>query len=155
MSTKRMKWSQEITLTWSSDWPKEWPLSVQSSSTTTLMDRISTVERGCTRATLEGGLMPKFVNRHPPIGSEYRIQLWIQKMTECRVKSKDDLVTSQIKRWPSAKSNPRNTPSEPKDLAYPQKFLLRVVAHLGNPKPFFLLASSNLGDEISFKGGSL
>jgi hypothetical protein len=43
-------------------------------------------------------------------------------------------------------------PVEPKDL---EKFLLRVVAHLGNPKPFFLSSLSNLGDEISFKGGSL
>jgi hypothetical protein len=42
--------------------------------------------------------------------------------------SKDDPVLSQIKRWPSAMSDPRNAPSEPEDLAYQQKFLLRVVA---------------------------
>jgi hypothetical protein len=28
-------------------------------------------------------------------------------------------------------------------------------SHLGNPKPYFLSSLSNLGDEISFKGGSL
>jgi hypothetical protein len=59
-----------------------------------------------------------------------------QKMTQCQVKTKVRLV-------------------EPEDLDYPQKFLLRVVAHLSNPKPSFFLASPNLGDEISFKGGSL
>jgi hypothetical protein len=42
-----------------------------------------------------------------------------------------------------------------KDLDYLQKFLLRVVAHQGNPNPSFFLASPNLGDEIPFKGGSL
>jgi hypothetical protein len=71
------------------------------------------------------------------------------------MESKDDPVPSQIKRWPSAKSNPNNAPSEPKDIEYPQKFLLRVVAYLRNPNPSFFLASPNLGDEISFKGGSL
>jgi hypothetical protein len=57
-------------------------------------------------------------------------------MTQCQVKTKVYLV-------------------EPKDLDYPQNFLLRVVAHLVNPNPSFILASPNLGDEISFKGGSL
>jgi hypothetical protein len=37
---------------------------------TTWLDRSSTMEKGYTPATLEGGLMPKFVNRHPPIGNE-------------------------------------------------------------------------------------
>jgi hypothetical protein len=59
-----------------------------------------------------------------------------QKMTQCQVKIKVCLV-------------------EPKDLDYLQKFLLRVVDHLGNPKPSFFVASPNLGDKISFKGGSL
>jgi hypothetical protein len=69
--------------------------------------------------------------------------------------SKDDPVPSQIKRWPSAKSNPSYVSSERKDLAYPRKFFLRMVAHLGNPNLSFFLASLNLGVEISFKGGSL
>jgi hypothetical protein len=30
--------SSEIALTWSTDWPKEWPFSVQSSSTKIIMD---------------------------------------------------------------------------------------------------------------------
>jgi hypothetical protein len=38
---------------------------------------------------------------------------------------------------------------------YPQNFLLRVVAHLDILKSSFFLASSNLEDEIPFKGGSL
>jgi hypothetical protein len=61
----------------------------------------------------------------------------------------------RFKGWSSAKSKPRCSSSEPKDLDYPQKFLLRVVAHLGNLNPSFFLASPNLRDEIPFKGGSL
>jgi hypothetical protein len=57
-------------------------------------------------------------------------------MTQCQVKPKVYLV-------------------EPKGLDYLQKFLLRVVAHLGKPNLSFLLASPNLGDKIPFKGGSL
>jgi hypothetical protein len=41
--------------------------------------------------------------------NEERSQLWIQKMTQCQVKTKVNLV-------------------KPKDLDYLQKFLLRVVA---------------------------
>jgi hypothetical protein len=59
--------------------------------------------------------------------------------------SKDDPVPSQT----------QGVPGWTQDLDYPQKFLLRVVAHLGNPNPSFFLASPNLGDEIPFKGGSL
>jgi hypothetical protein len=75
--------------------------------------------------------------------------------------SKDDLVLSQkmtqyrVKRWPSAKTNPRNARLNSKTQPTYKKFLLTVVAHLGNLNLSFLLASSNLGDEISFKGGSL
>jgi hypothetical protein len=58
------------------------------------------------------------------------------KMTQCQVKTKVCLVWTQ-------------------DQEYPQKFLLRVVAHPVSPNPSFFLASPNLGDEISFKGGSL
>jgi hypothetical protein len=46
-------------------------------------------------------------------------------------------------------------PSEPKNLDYLQKFLLRVVAHLDIPNPSFFLASLNLEDEIPFKGARL
>jgi hypothetical protein len=53
-----------------------------------------------------------------------------------------------------AKSKPRCAPSEPKDLDYPQKFLLRVVAHLVS-QTHFLSSLSKSRDEISFKGGSL
>jgi hypothetical protein len=87
------------------------------------------MEQGYTHATLEGGLMPKFGDRHPPIGNKDRSQLWSQKMTQC-----------QVKRWPNTKSKDDPVPSqtkvclfEPKDLDYPQKFLLRAVAYLGNP----------------------
>jgi hypothetical protein len=58
-----------------------------------------------------------------------------------------------FKRWPGAKSKPRCAMSEP-NTYYPQKFLLRVVAHLVS-QTHFLSASPNLGDEIFFKGGSL
>jgi hypothetical protein len=37
----------------------------------------------------------------------------------------------------------------------PTKIYFKGGSHLGNPNPSFFLASSNLGDEISFKGGSL
>jgi hypothetical protein len=59
--------------------------------------------------------------------------------------SKDDPVPSQN----------QGVPHLTQDLDYPQKFLLRVVAHQGNQNPSFFLASPNLGDKISFKGGSL
>jgi hypothetical protein len=49
------------------------------------------------------------VNRHPPIVNEDEDYLWVQKMTQCQVKTKVFLI-------------------EPKDLDYPQRFLLRVVA---------------------------
>jgi hypothetical protein len=65
--------------------------------------------QGFTQATHEGDVTSKFVIRHPPIGNEERSQLWIQKMIQCQVKTKVYLV-------------------KPKDLDYPQKFLLRVVA---------------------------
>jgi hypothetical protein len=38
-----------------------------------MLDRSSPREKGYTQATLEGDLMPKFVNRHLPIGNEDRI----------------------------------------------------------------------------------
>jgi hypothetical protein len=53
--------------------------------------------------------MPKVVNRHPPIVNEDEDYLWVQKMTQCQVKTKVFLV-------------------KPKYLDYLQKFLLRVVA---------------------------
>jgi hypothetical protein len=68
------------------------------------------------------------------------------------VKSKDDLVQSQ--KMTQCQVKTKVYQAEPKDLDYPQKFFLRVVAHLGNPNLSFFLASPNLGDEISFKGGS-
>jgi hypothetical protein len=75
--------------------------------------------------------MPKFVNRHPPIGSEDRSQLWIQKMTQCQVKTKVYLV-------------------EPKDLDYLQIFSFKGGSHLGNPKPFFLFSLSKSRGRDSF-----
>jgi hypothetical protein len=36
-----------------------------------------------------------------------------------------------------------------------EEFSFKGGSHLGNPNLSFLLAFSNLGDEISFKGGSL
>jgi hypothetical protein len=60
-------------LTWPFHWPKEWLFSVQSRSTPTLLNRSSTMEKGYTQENLEGDLMSKFVNRHPPIGHEDRI----------------------------------------------------------------------------------
>jgi hypothetical protein len=37
-----------------------------------MLDRSSTMKKGYTQATLEGDLMPKFMNKHPPIGNEDR-----------------------------------------------------------------------------------
>jgi hypothetical protein len=37
----------------------------------------------------------------------------------------------------------------------PTKVSFKGGSHLGNPNPSCVLASPNLGDEISFKGGSL
>jgi hypothetical protein len=36
-----------------------------------------------------------------------------------------------------------------------EEFSFKGGSHLGNPKLSYFLASSNLEDEISFKGGSL
>jgi hypothetical protein len=99
--------------------------------------------QGFTQATLEGDVTSKFVNRHPPIGNKDEDRLWVQKMTQC-----------QVKRWPSTKLKTKVWLIKPKDLDYPQKFLLRVVAHLVS-QTHFISSLSNLGDEISFKGGSL
>jgi hypothetical protein len=49
------------------------------------------------------------VNIHPPIVNEDEDYLWVQKMTQCQVKTKVFLI-------------------KPKDLDYLQKFVLRVVA---------------------------
>jgi hypothetical protein len=100
--------------------------------TTTMMDRSSTNKRSYTQCHLEEDLMLWCENRHPSIGNEGRSYIW-------------------YKRWPSAKSYPRCAPSEPKNLDYPQKYLLRVVAHLVS-QTHFLSSLSKSRDEISFKG---
>jgi hypothetical protein len=93
-SNKGMKWSFENISTWSSDWPKEWLISVQSSSTTTLMDRSSTTEESYTQATLR------------KIGCH---SVWIDThLLEMKVEA-----TYGFKRWPNAKSKPRCALSEP------------------------------------------
>jgi hypothetical protein len=61
------------------------------------------------------------------------------------VKSKDDLVPSQDQGEFGRTQEPR----------LPTKVSFKGGSHLGNPKPYFLSSLSNLGDEISFKGGSL
>jgi hypothetical protein len=53
--------------------------------------------------------MHKVVNRHPPIVNEDGDYLWVQKMTQCQVKTKVFLI-------------------KPEDLDNLQKILLRVVA---------------------------
>jgi hypothetical protein len=45
--------------------------------------------------------------------------------------SKDDQVPNQT----------QDVPGWTEDLDYPQKFLLRMVAHLGNPNPSFFISS--------------
>jgi hypothetical protein len=131
-SNKGMKWSYENILTWPSDWHKEWPFSVQSSPTNIIIGLKALQWRKVSilRKSILG-----YVKRYPPIGNEVKSQIW-------------------LKRWCSAKSYPKNL-EWTQNQYYPQNFLLRVVAHLGIPNPSFFLASSNLGDEIPFKGGSL
>jgi hypothetical protein len=59
-----------------------------------------------------------------------------QKMTQCQVKTKVFLV-------------------KPQGPGLPTKVSFKGGSHLGNLNTFFLSSFSNLGDEISFKGGSL
>jgi hypothetical protein len=59
--------------------------------------------------------------------------------------SKDDPVPSKTQGVPGWTQEPW----------LPTKVSFKGGSHLGNPNPSFFLASPNLGDEISFKGGSL
>jgi hypothetical protein len=59
-----------------------------------------------------------------------------QKMTQCQVKNQG------VSGWTQG-------------LRLPKKVYFKGGSHLDNPKPYFLSSLSNLGDEISFKGGSL
>jgi hypothetical protein len=61
------------------------------------------------------------------------------------VVSKDDPVPSQTQGVPGWTQGHR----------LPTKDSFKGCSHLGNPNPSFFLASPNLGDEISFKGGNL
>jgi hypothetical protein len=67
-----------------------------------------------------------------------------------------------VKRWPSAESKDDPVPNQNQGVSgwterprLPTKVSFNGGSHLGNPKLSFFLASPNLGDEISFKGGSL
>jgi hypothetical protein len=145
--THRPSWKEEIKtgnpLDWSYDWPKEWPLSVQSSSTTTLLDRSSTREQGYNQATLEDGVCPR---------------LWIDThLLEMKIET-----NYGFKRWPSAESKDDPVPSQNQGVSgwteeprLPTKVSFKGGSHLGNPNLSFFLASPNLGDEISIKGGTL
>jgi hypothetical protein len=59
--------------------------------------------------------------------------------------SKVDLVPSRISDVLTLKQRPRP----------PTKVSFKGDSHLCTPNPYTFLAFSNLGDEISFKGGSL
>jgi hypothetical protein len=96
-TSKDVDWDSEMKkrdrLAWSSDWPKEWLFSVQSSSTTTLMDRSSTMDQGYTQTTLEEGWCPSlWIDTHlleMKMKTNNGFKRWPS------VKSKDDLVSSQ------------------------------------------------------------
>jgi hypothetical protein len=120
-----MKRSNENISTWSSNWPKEWLFSIQSSSTTTLMDRSSTTEKAILNALLRKiwcyGVR---IDTHL---LEMKVEAtYGTKMTQCQVISKLCLPWTE-------------------NLDYPQKFLLRVVAHLEPQTHLSFLASPNLG----------
>jgi hypothetical protein len=116
-------------LAWSSDLPKEWPLSVQSSSTTTSLDRSSTREQGYLQATPEEG---------------WYTSLWIDThLLEMKIKT-----NYGFKRWPSVKSKDDPVPSQDQGvsgwtqrLRLPTKVSFKGGSHLGNPNPSFFLAS--------------
>jgi hypothetical protein len=59
--------------------------------------------------------------------------------------SEDDPVPSQIPGVPTLKQRPRP----------PTKVSFKDGSHLSTPNPSTFLVSPNLGDKISFKGGSL
>jgi hypothetical protein len=87
---------------------------------------------------------------------------------EATMDSKDDPVPSQkmtqcrVKRWPSAESKDDLVPSQNQGVSgwtqvprVPTKVSFKGGSHLGNAKPILLSSLSNLGEDISFKGGSL
>jgi hypothetical protein len=116
--------------------PKSDPSVSKVVQQTTLLDRSPTMEQSYTQASLRNTGDPS---------------LWIDThLLEMKIES-----NYSFKRWPSAKSNPRCSYFKNKDLDCPQKFPFKGGSHLSTPNPSTLLASSNLGDEISFKGGSL
>jgi hypothetical protein len=61
------------------------------------------------------------------------------------MESKDDPVSSQIPGVLTLNQRPKP----------PTKVSFKGGSHLSTPNPSIFLASPNLGDEISFKGGSL
>jgi hypothetical protein len=78
------------------------------------------------------------------------LSLWIDThlleiKSKLTMESKDDPVPSQDQSGSSGIQGPRLS----------TKVSFKGGSHLSTPNPSTFLASSNLGDEISFKGGSL
>jgi hypothetical protein len=92
-----MKWSYESISTWSSDWPKEWLFSVQTSSTNAIA-RLKPFNGGKLYSTIlrKIGCYSMWEGTH---------------LLEMKIET-----NYGFKRWPSAKSKPRCAPSEPKYL---------------------------------------
>jgi hypothetical protein len=136
-------------LTWSSDWPKEWPLSVQSSSTTTLLDRNSIMEQVYTQATLEEGWRPSlWIDTH---------LLEMKKeanygFKRCTQRKRTNFIYPFFTQSRSQNQGVSGWTQRPRLTT---KVSFKGGSHLSNPNLSCLLASPNLGDEICFKGGSL
>jgi hypothetical protein len=86
----------------------------------------------------------------PSLGNTGNPSLWIDTHL-LEMKTQDYYG---FKRWTSAKSiqgvfTLKQRPRPPTKISF------KGGSHLSNPNPSTFLASSNLGDEISFKGGSL
>jgi hypothetical protein len=120
-----MKWSFENTPTWSSDWPKEWLFSVQSSLTTTLMNRSSTTEEAILNAILR---------KIWCYGVRIDTHL-LETKVEVTYGTKDDLVSSHIQDVPTMNPKPR----------LPTKVSFKGGSPPNIPNPSFFLASQNLG----------
>jgi hypothetical protein len=115
--------------------PKSDPSVSKVVQQTSFLDRGSTMAQRYTQASLR-------ITGNP--------SLWMDThLLEMKIET-----IYRFKRWPSDRSNSRCAYFE-KRPRLPTKVSFKGGSHLSTPKPFYLLASSNLGDEISFKGGSL
>jgi hypothetical protein len=150
-------------LTWSSNWPKEWLFSVQSSSTRKSDSSVSKVvqqdpksdssvskvvqQLPCWIEALQGSkIIATLEQGYPQATPEegWCPRLWIDThLLEMKIRT-----NYGVKRWSSVKSKDDPVPSQDQCVSgwtqgpkLPTKVSFKGGSHLGNPKPSFFLAS--------------